>query len=462
MREVEARAILGFEMEQARFFSEMKSEFAARRAALLERLGPGVVVLGAAPVQVRNQTVEQAYRQDSDFFYLTGFDEPESVAVLTNQHPEHRFVLFVRPHDAERETWDGPRAGVEGAVEAYGADVAFPISELAAKLPQYIENAPRMLYAFGRDPAMDVRVIGTMTHVRRRQRLGVLAPTEIVDPVALLHPMRMRKSELELRAMERAIDATAEAHTIAMKLARPGMYEYEIDAEIQRAFRRHGCERSAYESIVGSGSNATILHYRKNDRRMEDGDLLLIDAGAEWGYQSADVTRTWAVGGTFSKPQRAIYDVVLRAQLAAIEALAPNVTIEDVHRRAVRVATEGLLELGLLEGSLDEILEKEQYKAFYLHRTSHWLGMDVHDVGPYFMYENDGFSSTTKPIPVEPGFVLTIEPGIYVGKDANVPDEYRGIGVRIEDDVLVTPTGRRVLTASIPKMPEEIERIRLQ
>lgn len=439
--------------------SEIFSECSARRAVLLDGLGPGTAVLGAAPVYVRNQSVEHAYRQDSDFLYLTGLDEPDSVAVLTNRHPEHRFVLFVRPRDAEREAWDGPRAGVEGAVATYGADVAFPISELATRLPQYLENAPRMLYALGRDPALDTRVIGAISHVRRRQRVGVLAPTEIIDPAAVLHPMRMRKTELELRAMERAIGATAEAHVAAMRIARPGMYEYEVEAEIHRAFRRHGCERSAYESIVGSGPNATILHYRKNDRRMEEGDLLLVDAGAEWGYQSADVTRTFPISGTFSKAQRTIYDIVLGAQLAAIEMLAPSVTLEDVHRHAVRVATEGLIEIGLIEGPLEEAIEKERHKAFYLHRTSHWLGMDVHDVGPYFAYEGDAVPPKTAPTRVEPGFVLTIEPGIYIGKDAKVPSEYRGIGVRIEDDVLVTEVGRRVLSAAIPKMPGEIEQL---
>ncbi|MDQ3035969.1 MAG: aminopeptidase P N-terminal domain-containing protein [Myxococcota bacterium] len=444
-------------------FSDVMTELAARRSALLERLGEGVAVLAAAPVHVRNNDVEHAYRQDSDFFYLTGLDEPESVAVITNRHAEHRFVLFVRPRDPERETWDGPRTGVDGAVATYGADAAFPISELAERLPQYLQNAPRLLFALGRDPAMDARVIAALTSLRRRQRAGVLAPTEIVDPTAHLHPMRLRKSALELGAMQRAVDATREAHLAAMRVARPGAHEHEVEAEILRAFRRHGCERAAYDSIVGSGVNATILHYRKNDRRMEEGELLLIDAGAEWGYQSADVTRTFPISGTFSKAQRAVYDVVLRAQVQAIDAVRPGATIEDVHQVTLRAITEGMIEIGLIAGPLDDALEKERYKAFYMHRTSHWLGMDVHDVGSYFVYDGDGASAQSKPAKtkaraMEPGMVLTVEPGIYVAKSAEAPSEYLGIGVRIEDDVLVTDAGHRDLTASISKDPGEIER----
>jgi Xaa-Pro aminopeptidase len=433
-----------------------RAELEARRNALLERLGPGVAIIASAPVHIRNQDVEHTYRQDSDFFYLTGLDEPESVAILTNRHPDHRFVLFVRPRDPERETWDGPRTGVDGAVQKYGADAAFTISELAEKLPGYLANAPRLMYALGRDPAMDARVIASVGLVRRRQRLGILAPNEIVDPAALLHPMRMKKSAAELDAMERAIEATREAHAAAMRVAKPGAFEYEVEAEIVRAFRRHGCERPAYDPIVGSGANATILHYRKNDRRMEDGDLLLIDAGGEWGYQAADVTRTFPVNGKFTKPQRAVYETVLRAQELAIAATKPGATVEEVHRATLRSLTEGMIALGLIEGPLDEAIEKERFKAFYMHRTSHWLGMDVHDVGPYFAYDGDG--PKVKPRAMEAGFVLTIEPGIYVPKDAKVPSEYAGIGVRIEDDVLVTETGSKNLTARIPKTPEAIEK----
>ena len=443
--------------EQPIPFVPAHAEHEARRRAALERLGAGVLVLTAAPVHVRNHDVEHPYRQDSDFFYLTGLDEPESVAVITNRHAEHRYVLFVRPRDPERETWDGPRVGVEGAVSKLGADAAFPISELAERLPGYLANAPRVMYALGRDPQMDQRFLAALSLTRRRQRLGVLAPNEIVDTSAIVHPMRLAKSAGELAAMERAVAATHDAHVAAMKAARPGAYEFEVEAEIVRAFRRHGCERPAYEPIVGSGPNATILHYRKNDRRMEDGDLLLIDAGGEWGYQAADVTRTFPISGTFTAPQRKVYEAVLRAQLAACDAVRPGATIEHVHQVTVRAITEAMVEIGLIEGPVDDAIEHERYKAFYMHRTSHWLGMDVHDVGSYYVY--DGDSAKTKPRAMEAGAVLTVEPGIYVARDAKAPREFLGIGVRIEDDVLVTETGHRNLTAAIPKDPSELERL---
>jgi len=433
------------------------AELEARRAAVLQALGAGVAVLGAAPVHIRNHDVEHPYRQDSDFFYLTGLDEPESVAVLTNRHPDHRYVLFVRPRDPERETWDGPRVGVEGARARLGADAAFPISELAERLPGYLGNAPRLLCSLGRDPAMDARLLAALGVTRRRQRMQVLAPTELVDVSAIVHPLRLVKSAYETAAMERAVAATLEAHTNAMRVARPGAYEYEVEAEITRSFRRHGCERPAYESIVGSGPNATILHHRKNDRRLEDGDLLLIDAGGEWGYQAADVTRTFPVSGTYSPAQRAVYACVLDAQEQAIAAVRPGVTLDEVHQLTVRVLTAGMIEMGLLEGPLDDALARERYKAFYMHRTSHWLGMDVHDVGSYAVYEGTG--PATRPRPLEAGFLLTVEPGLYVARDAKAPPEFRGIGVRIEDDILVTADGHRNLTGHIPKRIDDVERI---
>jgi Xaa-Pro aminopeptidase len=439
----------------------MVREFASRRRAVLERLGPGVAVFASAPICIRNHDVEHPYRQDSDFYYLTGLDEPESVAILTNRHPEHRFVLFVRPRHREREIWDGPRVGIEGAIERYGADAAYPISELAERLPQYLTNAPRLLYALGRDRAMDDRVIAALQAARRRERHAVLAPTEIVDPIAVLHPLRKKKSPAELEAMERAIAATHEAHLRAMRAAKPGVFEYEVEAELLRTLRRWGCERPAYAPIVGSGPNATILHYRRNDRRIEDGDLLLVDAGGEWGYQAADVTRTFPVNGRFTTAQRAIYDVVLRAQKLAIAAVRPGVTLDDVHQVTVRSITEGLIELGLIEGAtVEEAIANELYKPFFMHRTSHWLGMDVHDVGPYYTYEGEG--PKTRPVPMEPGNVITVEPGLYVAPDANAPREWLGIGVRIEDDVLVTESGHRNLTAHIPKDPDELETLLAQ
>lgn len=429
------------------------SIYAARRQRFIESMGAvgAVAVFPSAPVAIRNNDVEHEYRQESDLFYLTGFDEPESVLLLCPHHAQHRMVLFARTRDPSREVWDGPRAGVEGAVARFGADVAFPIAELNERLLEYLGNTTRLYYRAGRDRSFDDRVFATLNTLRSRQRLGVSTPSEIIDPGSILHEQRLRKDPDEVASMARAVAATRDAHARAMLVARPGCFEYEVEAELLHAFRAHGSERPAYGPIVGSGPNATILHYRKNDRRMEEGELLLIDAGAEHGYYAADVTRTFPVNGAFSKPQRAIYDLVLAAQDAAIAAVRPGATLDTVHDTAVRVLTTGLIELGLVTATLEEALEKGLYKPFYMHRTSHWLGMDVHDVGAYFV---DG-----KARPLEPGFVLTVEPGLYISATAEVAPEWRGIGVRIEDDVLVTAAGSDDLTLAIPKHPDELERI---
>lgn len=438
----------------------LRAELRRRREAFLATLAGDVAVLAAAPVHIRNNDVEHHFRQDSDFFYLTGYDEPEAVAVLSRVHAQHRFVLFVRPRDPERETWDGPRSGVDGAVADFDADAAFPIAELGDKLPAYLENARRLHCALGRDSKFDARLLAARDVVRRRQRLGVLAPTTIVDLAETLHPMRLRKSDFELEETRRAIEATTEAHLAAMQVARPGCYEHEVEAELLRAFRRHGSPRPAYEPIVGSGPNATILHYRKNDRRMQDGELLLIDAGAEIGGYAADVTRTFPVGGRFDPAQRRVYDAVLHAQKIAIGAVRPGITLEEIHLLTVRAITEALVALGLVPGSVDSAIESERYKAFFMHRTSHWLGMDVHDVGSYFVHTaSPGEPVSVAPRVLEPGMILTVEPGIYIGVRANAPAEYLGIGVRIEDDVLVTANGHEVLTRGIPKEIEAIEAI---
>lgn len=425
--------------------------YAERRARFLEAIGPGVAVLPAAPVHIRNNDVEFPYRQQSDFYYLTGLDEPGSVLVLSNAHEQHRAVLFVRERDPERETWDGPRVGVEAAPERYGVDAAFAIDALDQELPAYLRDVRRLHYRLGRDPRFDARVLAILEGLRARQRHGIGCPSEIVDPGVVLHEMRLRKSEDELARVRRAIEITGEAHVAAMRVARPGAHEFEVEAELTRVFRARGAERAAYECIVGSGPNATILHYRKNDRRMEEGDLLLIDAGCEHGYYASDVTRTFPVGGRFTAEQRAVYDVVLAAQEAAVAAVRPGVTIDDVHDAAVRSLVDGIVEIGLMPGTADELLESGDYKKLYMHRTSHWLGMDVHDVGAYFV---DGAAR-----PMEPGFLLTVEPGIYVARDADVDERFRGIGVRIEDDVLVTEDGRENLSAAIPRDPAELERI---
>lgn len=425
--------------------------YAARRKALLETIGSGVMVIPAAPVAIRNNDVEHEYRQGSDLYYLTGFDEPESVLVLSNRDGALRSVLFLRDRDPERETWDGPRLGVERAVETLGVDEAYSIRVFDEKLPDLLENHRRVHYRIGLDRRFDERFLRAMDALRPRARRGVEVPSEIVDPGVSLHEMRLRKEEAELALMRRAGAITREAHLAAMRAAKPGRFEYEVEAELLRTFRAHGSERPAYGSIVGSGPNATILHYRKNDRRLEEGDLLLIDAGAEYGYYASDVTRTFPVSGRFTPEQRAVYEVVLEAQLAAIEAVRPGVTLESIHDVAVGKLLDGLLELRLLEGDREQLLEQGAYKAFYMHRTSHWLGMDVHDVGRYH--------TQGAPRPLEPGFVLTIEPGLYIATNAPVDARFRGIGVRIEDDIVVTPTGYENLTHDIPKRVADVEAV---
>jgi len=422
----------------------------ARRSRVLEALGEGSVLLvPAARVYPRNSDVEHPYRQDSDFHYLTGFEEPESLLVLSRAHGEHRTVIFCRKRDREREIWDGYRAGVEGAVEVYGADAAFPIEELAQKLPDYLENVDSLFVRLGRDRGFDETVFRAVDAVRGRFRKGVFPPSKFVDPTSILHSMRWIKDEHELDLMRRAAEISREAHVAAMRVTAPGRHEYEIEAELIRVFRKNGSERPAYESICGSGPNATILHYRAGNRKLEDGDLLLVDAGAELGSYASDVTRTYPVNGKFSAEQRALYELVLDAQLAAIEVAKPGATLDSIHDTTVNVLVDGLIGLGLLEGSRADRLADESYKKFYMHRTSHWLGMDVHDVGGYFVR---GVART-----LEPGAVLTIEPGLYIAPDADVDPKWRGLGIRIEDDLLVTEGGNENLTAAIPKTVEELE-----
>lgn len=424
-----------------------------RRAALFDAMAAAspssVAVLAAAPVFLRNNDVEHEYRQDSDLFYLTGFDEPESVAVLDAE--TRKFTLFVRPRDRDREVWDGPREGVDGAKAHFGADDSIVIAELDEKLPGLLQNHRRVYYRLGQNRRFDDRLLSAIDRVRARQRTGVSAPTEIVDPGSIVHEMRLRKSPAEVETMRAAARITREAHEAAMRRTRPGMHEYEVEALLLDTFRRHGSERPAYGSIVGSGPNACVLHYRKNDRRIEGGELLLIDAGCEFGYYASDVTRTFPVGRDFSREQQAIYELVLQAQVEGIEATRPGATLDAIHSLDVGIITRGLVKLGLLQGEPEKLIESEGYKRFFMHRTSHWLGMDVHDVGAYF--------ETGKARPLEAGMVLTVEPGIYIAPDdATVAPEWRGIGVRIEDDVLVTPSGHEVLSAGIPKSVDEVRR----
>jgi Xaa-Pro aminopeptidase len=444
------------------------SPFVARRERLLSEIGPRTAaVFVATPTAVRNNDVEHDFRQDSDVFYLTGFDEPETVVVLApagklkdgEQTVPARFAMFVRPRDPEREVWDGHRAGVEGAKAQFGADVAFPIEELGRRLPELLAGHDAVVYRWA-NRGFDERLFSAIGQARRASgRTGARAPTRIIDPVEVLYEHRLRKTDSELEAMRRACAITAEGHARAMALAAPGRYEFELEAILLETFRRHGSERPAYGSIVGSGPNATVLHYRRNDRRLEDGDLVLIDAGCEYAYYASDVTRTFPANGKFTDPQRAVYEAVLDAQIACVEMVRPGVTQAEIHQKACEVLTAGLVRLGILEGEVAQLVASEAYKPFYMHKTGHWLGMDVHDVGAYFVPRGADGEDKLGHRPLEPGMVITIEPGLYFGSYAEkAPEKFRGIGVRIEDDILVTETGYENLTAAIPKSVADVER----
>ena len=423
--------------------------FAQRRERFLGQLDDAVAIIAAHPEQLRNGDVHHDYRQDSDLLYLTGFTEPES-AVLLNPASETPYVLFVRERDREKEIWNGRRAGVEGALERFGADAAFPIGELASRLPELVSGASSIVTALGRNPDFDRTLIDLVQRSRRTRQKEGKGPVDILDVGSTLHEMRLCKEPEEQAAMQRAGDISAAAHRRAMQMALPGVAEYQIQAALEEVFRREGARRVGYGSIVASGENATILHYVENDRVVRDGDLVLIDAGGEFDHYTADITRTFPASGSFTAPQRRIYDVVLRAQQEAIDQAHPGRPWERVHDRAVAVLIEGLISLGLLSGSTEENLEKKTYRKFYMHGTSHWLGMDVHDVGTYKI---DG-----QPRPLEPGMVMTVEPGLYFHPDLeDIPDEYRGIGVRIEDDILITETGHTNLTEAAPKTVADIE-----
>lgn len=436
----------------------MLNEYRLRREQLMSKIGKGTAIFRSAPMAVMHNDVEYNFRQDSDFFYLTGFNEPEAVAVLAPHHEEHRFILFVQPKDLEKETWTGYRWGVEGAKEHFGADVAYPISELDEKLPQYLEKAERIYYRLGRDRAFNDKVFLHWQRLIQTYPKRGTGPVAIEDVGLILHPMRLVKSSAELELMRKAADISAEAHNHAWKFTKPGLYEYEIQAEIEHIFRLRGGIGPAYPSIVASGANSCILHYVENNRQMQENDLLLIDAGCAYGYYNGDITRTFPVGGKFTPEQRTIYEIVLQAQLAAIAQVQSGNTFNLVHDTAVRIIVEGLIDLGLLVGDIEEIIKEEKYKPFYMHRTSHWLGLDVHDVGLY-KHGEEAWQ------PLQPGQILTVEPGIYIAPNIKpvegqpeVDSRWHGIGIRIEDDVLVTANGHEILTAAVPKSVADMER----
>ncbi len=425
--------------------------FRDRRERFLARAGSAVTVLPAAPEKFRSRDTEIRFRQDSDFYYLTGFPEPDAVAVLTPHDPERRFTLFVRPRDPEREAWSGFRAGVEGALERYGADAAYPLDELDSHLRDLLLPVSEVVYALGADPEMDRRVTALVSGFRRTRPRSGKGPLVVRDPDTLLPFMRMVKEPAELDLHRRAAAISAEAHRAAMCAARPGIGEWELESVLDSHFRASGGTGPAYPTIVGSGAGATVLHYVSNDRRAREGQLVLIDAGAEVGMYAGDITRTFPVSGRFTPAQRAVYEIVLEAEEAGIAAVRPGESVLAAHDAAVRVLTRGMVELGLLTGDVDTLIREGAFRRFYMHQTSHWLGLDVHDVGPY--RHADG-----EPVILEPGMVLTVEPGIYVPESADdVPAELRGIGVRIEDNVIVTADGHEVTTRDVPVAVEEVE-----
>jgi len=408
-----------------------------------------VAIIPAAREATRSNDTQYRFRQDSDFYYLTGFEEPEAIAVIAPAS-EHKYTLFVRPRDPEQEIWVGRRAGVEGAKNEFGANESFPIAEFDEKLQDILDGAEKLYFRLGSYDDLDGAIIKKIAAMRALNRKPIHPPRTIVDPATIVHEMRVLKSAEEIELMQRAADIAAEAHVVAMKAVRPGMKEYEIEAIIEQIFRREGASGPSYTSIVGAGANATVLHYINNDGDLRDGDLLLVDAGAEYKGYASDITRTFPINGRFSKAQREIYDLVLATQVSCVEMVRPGVTHDEIKAHSVEMLTEGMVKLGLLKGEPAELIKEEKYKQFYMHGLGHLLGIDVHDVGIYY-YDKQSRA-------LEPGVVMTVEPGIYVAPDTkDIPEQYLGIGVRIEDDVLCTANGPRVLTTKVPKDADEIE-----
>jgi len=425
-------------------------EFARRRRQLMRLMGrDSIAILPAAPVRQRNNDVEYAYRQDSDFYYLTGFSEPESVAVLIPGREQAEYVLFVRDRDQKREMWDGRRAGTKGATREYGADDAFPITDIDEILPGLLESHTKVFYAMGVYPDFDQRVVGWVNGLRTQSSHGRDVPQEFVALNHVLHDMRLYKSRAEVDFLRESARIASQAHIRAMRFCRPGRREYEVMAELVHEFRRHNAD-TAYHPIVGSGANSCVLHYSANNQTLSDGDLLLVDAGCEYECYASDITRTFPVNGRFTPEQRAVYEIVLEANRAAIAQVKPGNHWDDPHMAAVKVVTQGLVKLGLLKGRVAKLEREGAYRRFFMHRTGHWLGIDVHDVGDYKI--GDAWRV------LEPGMAMTIEPGIYIPAGSRgVPKRFHNIGVRIEDDVVVTKTGAEILTSGAPKDVEEIE-----
>lgn len=427
-----------------------KKEFAKRRQHLMDIMGPDTIaVLPNAPVVNRNRDVDYPYRSDSSFHYLTGFDEPESVLVLIPGREHGEYILFCRERDLDKEIWDGYRAGQEGAIAEFGADDSYPISDLDDILPGLLEGKEKVYYTMGNQPSFDQHMVSWLNHLRQAARSGKHSPTEIIELEHCLNELRLFKSSQEIKAMKQAASISAQAHIRAMQFTKPGKWEYEVEAEIIHEFMKNGCRSPAYPSIVGGGENGCILHYIENSAKLKSNELLLIDAGAEFECYAGDITRTFPVNGKFTTAQAAVYQIVLNAQKAAIAAVKPGNHWNQPHEAAVEVLTQGLVELGILNGNVDQLIEEGAYREFYMHRTGHWLGMDVHDVGDYKVGGEWRL--------LEPGMVLTVEPGLYIRDQEHVDKKWHFIGIRIEDDVLVTKDGYEVLTEAAPKEIDEIE-----
>ncbi|MBS0307942.1 MAG: aminopeptidase P N-terminal domain-containing protein [Proteobacteria bacterium] len=439
--------------------------YAARRAALIAHMqakGGGVAILPTAPEVARNSDADYPYRHDSYFYYLSGFTEPESVIVLAVGKTTQA-ILFCREKNLEREIWDGYRYGPEAARSSFGFDAAYPIAALDTELPKLLANAPAIYYALGSNAKLDTQVQGWLQAVRMQARAGVTAPSAAHDIHALLNEMRLVKDAEEIDIMRRAATISGQAHERAMRMSKPGLHEYQIEAELLHEFRRHGSQFPAYTSIVATGANACVLHYRAGDAVLKDGDLVLIDAGCELDSYASDITRTYPANGKFSGPQKTLYEIVLASQTAAIAETKPGKRFIDGHEAAVKVLAQGMLDTGLLDankvGMLDDVIAKGDYRQFYMHRTGHWIGMDVHDVGDY-REQDEAVADGEKPWRIlRPGMVTTIEPGIYVRPAQGVPEQYWNIGIRIEDDALVTANGCEILSKNAPKTVAEIEAV---
>ncbi|MBM4386259.1 MAG: aminopeptidase P N-terminal domain-containing protein [Deltaproteobacteria bacterium] len=430
-----------------------KEIFRKRRADFMKKMKGGAALFLSAPQYVRNNDVQHPYRQESDFHYLSGFSEPDSAFLLLPEEKKERFVMFVLPRDPEQEMWTGKRTGVEGALESFGADAAHPIDKLREMLPKYLTHREKLFFSLGRHPDFDGFLIKTINQLKWKGRKGIFGPWEITDPAVILWDMRLVKDGDEIKNLRRACDIAVEAQIAAMKNARAGMMEYEIQAMIESVFIRNGSRRAGFESIVASGNNATVLHYIENGKRISGRDLVLADIGCEYGFMTSDITRVFPAGRKFSPAQKAVYEIVLQVNKSIIEKASGGAMYQDLQSAAVKMLSQGMLDLKLLKGNLETIIETVEYKKFFPHRIGHYLGTDVHDVGAYF---EKGLS-----VKLRKGSVLTVEPGLYVQKSSeNVPDRFRGIGVRIEDDIIITDGRPEVLTSGAPKEIEDIEDIR--